>query len=576
MHKSLRKLYLAIFTIFMVQSPFLFGQTEEIPSLPHEMTADELLRKHEIGKSFVETTPPTGTIRAIAEFEQMEGVLVRYPFGIPYPLIAEMSQHAKVWTIVANTSQKTTVTNSYNANGVNLTNCRWIIAPTESYWTRDYGPWFVRYGNHELGIVDFPYNRPRPNDDEIPKVVADSLGIDWFGMNVIHTGGNYMTTGTGISASTDLVIVENPSQSVAQINQKMLDYMGITNYYCPPDPNGTYIDHIDCWGKFLAPDKVLVRKVPSTHPQYNLIEQAASYFAQINSSYGTPFKISRVNTPSNQPYTNSVIVNNKVMVPYMNNLSTDTAALHVYQNAMPGYQVFGFIGLSGSGWQSTDALHCRVIGMADRGMLEIVHMPYTGMQAVQSLYPVNADIFAYSLDGLYPDSVQMFYKINNGVYQSAVMNSAGINAFTADIPGAPVGSIISYYLRAVDSSGKTAMHPIMGPADPHVFEIGGVGVEPAQGYFAAVASLDQNFPNPFRSETLLSYTIRSKGHVSLEIFTIDGRKVRTMMNQNQDMGNYKMLWDGNSDSGQQLGSGIYLCKLSTGGLTWIQKLVMTR
>jgi hypothetical protein len=74
MHKSLRNLYLAIFTILMVQSPSLFGQTDETLSLPHEMTADELLRKHEIGKSFVETTPPAGAIRAIAEFEQMEGV----------------------------------------------------------------------------------------------------------------------------------------------------------------------------------------------------------------------------------------------------------------------------------------------------------------------------------------------------------------------------------------------------------------------------------------------------------------------------------------------------------------------
>lgn len=551
----------------------LYGQDVESLSLPHEMTPEELLRKHEIGKSFVETPPPTGNIRAIAEFEQMEGVLVRYPFGIPYPLIAEMSLHAKVWTIVANTSQLNTVTTQYTNNGVNLSNCRWIIAPSESYWTRDYGPWFVHYGNHELGIVDFPYNRPRPNDDEIPKVVADSLGIDWFGMNVIHTGGNYMTTGTGISASTDLVIVENPTQSVAQINQKVLDYMGIQNYYCPPDPNGTYIDHIDCWGKFLAPDKVLIRKVPANHAQYTLIEQAASYFAQIVSDYGTPFKVYRVNTPSNQPYTNSVIVNNKVLMPFMNSLTNDTAALHVYQNALPGYQVTGFTGLSGSGWQSTDALHCRVIGIADRGMLEIIHLPYTGIQPVQSQYTVNADIFAYSLDGLYPDSVQLFYKVNNGSYQSQVMTSTGPNAYTADIPGAPSGSIISYYLRAVDSSGKSAMHPFIGPPDPHVFEIGSVGVEPAQGYFARLASLENSFPNPFSDQTLLSYTLRTKGHVSLEIFSLDGRQVKTLMNQNQEIGNYKLLWDGTNDAGQQIEAGIYLCRLQTAGHTWIRKLV---
>lgn len=573
----MKKLFLSAFSFLLLLPLAVFSQSgNDIISLPHEMTAEELLRKDEIGKSFVETNPPTGEIRNIGEFEQMEGALIRYPFGIPYALIAEISMNTTLWTIVANISQKNTVTTNYTSHGVNLANCKWIIAPTDSYWTRDYGPWFIRYDVHKLGIIDFPYNRPRPADDEIPKFVADSLDIEWFGMNIIHTGGNYMTTGTGISASTDLVITENQNQTIAQINQKALDYMGVTNYYLPPDPNGTYIDHIDCWGKFLAPDKVLIRKVPSTHSQYTLIEQAAAYFAQTNSSYGTPFKIFRVNTPSNQPYTNSIILNNKVLMPYMNNITTDTAAQHVYQNAMPGYQVIGFTGLSGAGWESTDALHCRVIGVADRGMLEIIHMPYNGNQPVLSQYPVNAEIYDYGFDGLYPDSVQLFYKVGNGSYQNLVMTPTGLNQYTANIPGAPLGSIISYYLRAVDSSGKSAMHPIMGSLDPHVFEIGTSGIEPAQGYFPETASLEKNYPNPFSNETMLSYTIRTKGFVNLDIFTVDGRKVRTLIDKNQEIGHYNIIWNGYSDDGSPLEAGVYLCKLQFASHYWIQKLVIVR
>ncbi len=68
-------------------------------------------------------------------------------------------------------------------------------------------PWYIFDGNDECGIVDFPYNRPsRPNDDEIPVEMAAYLGINLFGMNVIHTGGNYMTDGYGISSSSDLVL----------------------------------------------------------------------------------------------------------------------------------------------------------------------------------------------------------------------------------------------------------------------------------------------------------------------------------------------------------------------------------
>ena len=209
------------------------------PLLRHEMTPDELLRKSEIGRNFVETNPPIAPVRNVAEFDRMQGALVRYPFGIPISLIREMAIDVTVTTIVASTAQQNTVISQYVSNGVDTSHCNFLIAPTDSYWTRDYGPWFESDSSNQIGIVDFPYNRPRPLDDEIPKTLAGMLGIPWFGMNVSSTGGNYMTDGMGISASTDLVWVENPTQTHAQIAQKMNDYLGISNYQVVPDPNSS-------------------------------------------------------------------------------------------------------------------------------------------------------------------------------------------------------------------------------------------------------------------------------------------------------------------------------------------------
>ena len=576
--KKLRTLLPALFLTagLLFSQSGLLAQTDDFgQSLPREMTADEVLHIGDIGKAFVETQPPTGPIRNIAEFEQMEGALIRYPFGIPYTLIAEMSQNTIVWTVVANASQKTTVTNNYTSNGVNLANVRWIIAPSDSYWTRDYGPWFVHYGDHQLGIIDFPYNRPRPNDDEIPKVVADSLNIEWFGMNLIHTGGNYMTTGAGMSSSTDLTAVENPTLSLAQIQQKALDYMGVNTYSLVPDPNGTYIDHIDCWGKYLAPDKVLIRSVPSTHAQYSLIEQTASFYANQISPYGTPYKVYRVNTPGNQPYTNSVIINNKVLMPFMNNLSLDTAAQHAYQNAMPGYSVLGFTGLTGSAaWQSTDALHCRVMGLADRGMLEIVHMPYTGHQPVMPQYPVNAEIFAYSQAGLLADSVYISYSINGGPWVSVPMTSLGGNSYTADIPGQVSGTVVRYYIHAQDNAGRTANHAIMGSADPHIFDIGTASAELTQGYDPTTATLDNAWPNPFTASTTLSFTIRTPGNARLEILDIQGKVMNILKDEYLGIGHYLVKWDGTTGDGDNLTPGVYFSRLSYNNKSWVKKLVL--
>ncbi|MBN1281216.1 MAG: agmatine deiminase family protein, partial [Candidatus Thermoplasmatota archaeon] len=141
-------------------------------------------------------TPPT-PIRQPAEFEPMEGVLIRYQFGISYQIIAEMAEDVTVVTIVSSTSQMNTVLSAYASQGVNLDHCEFLIAPTDSYWTRDYGPWFIITGDDEQGVVDFTYNRPRPNDDQIPVVYANNQSIPWYFMDLVHTGGNYMTDGQG-------------------------------------------------------------------------------------------------------------------------------------------------------------------------------------------------------------------------------------------------------------------------------------------------------------------------------------------------------------------------------------------
>jgi agmatine/peptidylarginine deiminase len=385
-------------------------------------------------------------------------------------LIKELAEDVKVTTIVANTTQQANVTSQYQSAGVNLANCIFLVAPLNSYWTRDYGPWYVTYGDNQVGIVDFPYNRPRPNDDEVPKKVAVSQGIPWFGMNVIHTGGNYMTNGINQASSTQLVWEENPTQTHAQVAQKVHDYLGIENYMVQQDPNGTYIDHIDCWGKFLGPDKVLIRKVPASHPQYTLIEATAAFYASQVSSYGTFYKVFRVNTPNNEPYTNSFIMKNKVCVPIMGTMN-DAAAIAAYQEAMPGYEILEFLGKPSAPWESTDALHCRTHEMADFGMLLVSHMPLHDSIPAQSCFEINADISAFSGQLIYPDSVWTIYKVNTEEWDTLAMTNTAGTQWTTCIPGQMESSVISYYIHAEDASNRSSNHPYIGAPDPHKFYV---------------------------------------------------------------------------------------------------------
>ncbi len=284
----------------------------------HYLSEEEMNTPLRHPLTFEETDPPVGPIRNVAEFDQMQAVLVRYPFGIPISLVKEIADDLEVITIVANESQELSVLTQYDNNGVNLDNCSFLHAPSDSYWVRDYGPWFVFDGNNQPGVMNFPYNRPRPNDNDIPIRVAEMLDIDLYGMNLIHTGGNYMTDGLGISSSTDLIWEENEDLTKEGIDSIVMRYLAIEEYEVRPDPLDDYIKHIDTWGKFLTPGKVLIGQVPESDYRYDDFEAAANFFAATISGYGKPYEVFRVYTPGGSPstpYTNSLIVNNKVFVP---------------------------------------------------------------------------------------------------------------------------------------------------------------------------------------------------------------------------------------------------------------------
>jgi agmatine deiminase len=409
--------------------------------------------------------PPPTPIRQPGEFEQMTGALIAYPFGISYDVIKEMAENVTVCTIVSSISVENTVLSQYTSHGVDTDHCTFLIANSDTYWTRDYGPWFTFTGDNQQGITDFTYNRPRPDDDAIPQVYATNQSIPYSFMNLETAGGNYMTDGQGNAISTTLVWEENPGMSHDTINQTVHDYLGINRYMVVPDINGEYIKHIDCWGKYLSPDTILIRSVPQSHSQYDEIEAAVAYFKNQTSCYGTPYHVVRVYNPGNEPYTNSLILNNKVLVPQTGS-QWDDEALQSYRDAMPGYEVLGFTGT----WESTDALHCRVMGITDRGMLYLEHIPLQN-QTTSTGYVVSAKIYAYSNQPLTTDMPRVYYNVNGGNWQSIKMEDNGDETYTATIPPQATGSIISYYIHAEDETGRTANHPYIGAAGAHTFTV---------------------------------------------------------------------------------------------------------
>jgi hypothetical protein len=307
-------------------------------------------------------------------------------------------------------------------------------------------------------------------DDEIPIVVANYLGINYYGMDLEATGGNHMCDGISIGAATDLIYEENTNLTPTQIDQLVLDYLGLQEFHVTIDPLDDYIKHIDCWGKFLDVDKVLIGQVPETDYRYADFEYVANYFENQISAWGNNYQVYRIFTPGGNPatpYTNSLILNKKVFVP-LTGSQWDDEAIATYEAAMPGYEI---IGVQYGGWYNTDALHCRTRGIADRGMLYINHQPLLGDQDFQDSYTIEAEIIPLSGENLYSDSLLVFYRIDGGDFVSTPLISMGNDIYSAEIPGQPEGTLIEYYIHAADMSGRNANHPLIGSFEPHDFTV---------------------------------------------------------------------------------------------------------
>lgn len=100
------------------------------------------------------------------------------------------------------------------------------------------------------------------------------------------------------------------------------------------------------------------------------------------------------------------------------------------------------------------------------------------------------------------------------------------------------------------------------------------GVE--EGRLTMAYSLSQNVPNPVSSITSISYVLSQPSHVSLRIYDIAGRLVKTLVNQKVGVGNHTVVWDRRDDTGFKVGAGIYFCKLNTSEYTATKKMIVVR
>jgi flagellar hook assembly protein FlgD len=83
-------------------------------------------------------------------------------------------------------------------------------------------------------------------------------------------------------------------------------------------------------------------------------------------------------------------------------------------------------------------------------------------------------------------------------------------------------------------------------------------------------------PNPSNGTTTFAFSIPQKAKVSLKLYDVQGRLIRTLVDGMQPAGIHPIVWDGRSDAGYPTSSGVYFYRLKTPGYERTRKAVLLK
>lgn len=580
-----------IFTFFfIIIFSFAFGQKTEI-QIPNYTIPEELQNPENLIKPTPKgiTSPPVSPIRNAAEWEEMQAVIVSWKSGYETflsQIIKYAKDEAKVY-VYCNDSN--TVKNYLTSHSITTTNTAYIQTSMNTVWIRDYGPNNI-YTNEvdSIYLVDWVYNRPRPLDDASPALIATRLNLPLYEctnppVDLVATGGNFMSDGFGTAFSSKLILNENANvtsynstpKTEADIDNIAADYLGISRYIKMNTLPYDGIHHIDMHMKLLDEETLLIGQYPAGTSDGPQIESNMNYILNnFNSMFGTAYKIVRIPMPPNQSsplwpssggnyltYANSLIINKTVLVPTYYT-QYDTTALRIYRQAMPGYRVIGIN--SNSIIPQSGTIHCTTHEIGVFNPLLISHQALPNTDNIWTNYQVNATIMHKT--GI--SSATIYYRTDTlQPYQSApmILTNAVNNIWSADIPVQTSGTWIYYYIWAQANSSKTQVRPMPAPLGYwkfYVYNATGTQELNSQNFSVNV------FP---KDKKMFNLVLRSSYELSanISVFNTIGQNVLEIYSGTWPSGTSEISFSRN-----KLSSGIYLLKTETNRGTMVSKFLI--
>ena len=205
-------------------------------------------------------------------------------------------------------------------------------------------------------------------------------------------------------------------------------------------------------------------------------------------------------------------------------------------------------------------------------------------------YHDSEPVTGYSIDNLHPSVPQGLMAVQNGasvilqwlsaededfnyhnVYRSDLDSSDPAMVFTTSdsfyVDLEMAAGSWEYWITSVDSAGNES------DASESVSVLLANEEELA---IPTVYALEQNYPNPFNPSTQIRYALPEDAMVTISIYDMMGRKVRTLVNQSMSPGYHTTLWNATNDNGLPVSAGMYIYTIHAGSYHHMKKMVLLK
>ena len=179
---------------------------------------------------------------------------------------------------------------------------------------------------------------------------------------------------------------------------------------------------------------------------------------------------------------------------------------------------------------------------------------------------IKVELFGYNLE----DDVAIKLTFENGSEMTVDnLNHSSYNLWTAKIPSTNFIPGQVYIDVNISGSGNS-------PDYRTSFILNSSSIIVDKSVSPEVFQLYQNWPNPFNSQTKIQFDLKKQSYISVVIFDVNGRRLKTVYQGNQGPGQYSLVWDGKDENGSVVCSGVYYYRLETDYFNDIKSMVLLK